>query len=520
MTEAKKRRRGGSSRAARRAERMAATPADALAVQPGQESNRYRPLSDSDMQRVHEAVLETLETIGLCQAIPTCVEKVVAAGGTYTDEGRLLFPRELVLDILENVAAKEVTLYAQDPKHDIHLAGNKVHFATAGAAVSIVDPKERTYRDSQLADVYDIARMVDHLDHIHFHQRSVVARDLTNPYEMDLNTCYAAVSGTKKHVGSSWVEPEHFTKTMEMLHMIAGGEEAWRERPFVSMSNCFVVPPLRFAEESCECLELAVYAGMPVLLLSAGQAGATAPTALAGTVVQEVAEVLAGIVYVNLLVPGAPAVFGTWPFVADLRTGSMTGGSGEQALVAAACAQMGSFYGLPTGVAAGMSDSKVPDAQSGYEKGYNIALAANSGANIIYESCGMQGSLMGACYESFVIDNDMLGAINRTVRGIEITDETLSVSTMHDACVTGPMHYLNSPQTYSMMQTEYLYPELGDRDSPADWTDKGQLDAADRAAITAKEILSTHYPNHISDEIDAAIREKFPIRLPRAAMGK
>ena len=116
------------------------------------------------------------------------------------------------------------------------------------------------------------------------------------------------------------------------------------------MSCCFVVPPLKFAADACRCLEAAVRAGMPVLLLAAGQAGATSPAALAGAVVQEVAEVLAGLVYVNLISPGHPAIFGPWPFVSDLRTGAMSGGSGEQALLTAACAQMGQFYDLPTGV--------------------------------------------------------------------------------------------------------------------------------------------------------------------------
>ena len=77
-----------------------------------------------------------------------------------------------------------------------------------------------------------------------------------------------------------------------MLHRIAGDEQQWRARPFVSMSNCFVVPPLRFAQDACRCLEAGVRQGMPVLLLAAGQAGATSPAALAGALVQEVAEVL------------------------------------------------------------------------------------------------------------------------------------------------------------------------------------------------------------------------------------
>jgi trimethylamine--corrinoid protein Co-methyltransferase len=198
-----------------------------------------------------------------------------------------------------------------------------------------------------------------------------------------------------------------------MLHTIAGGEDKWRARPFVSMSNCFVVPPMKFAQDACRCLEAGVRGGMPILLLAAGQAGATSPAALAGAVVQEVAECLGALVYVNLMVPGHPAMFGPWPFVSDLRTGAMSGGSGEQAILSAACAQMAHFYDL----------SKLPDAQSGYEKGYTNALAGVAGANMIYESAGMHASLLGCCLESYVIDNDILGGCLRTVRGIEVTED-------------------------------------------------------------------------------------------------
>lgn len=284
------------------------------------------------------------------------------------------------------------------------------------------------------------------------------------------------------------------------------------------MSCCFVVPPLRFAEDACACLESAVYGGMPVLLLSAGQAGATSPAAIAGSVVQSVAEVLAGLVYVNALVPGHPAIFGTWPFVSDLRTGAMSGGSGEQAILMAACGQLGRHYNLPTGVAAGMADAKIPDAQSGYEKGYTVTLAAHSGANMIYESAGMHASLLGACLESYIIDNDMLGAINRTVRGIDVNDETLSIQTMRDVCIDGPLHYLGHGQTMSLMQKEYLYPEIGDRNSPKEWYEKNRPELLKEARKKVDEIISGHFPSHISPELDEALRKDFNVMLPREHM--
>ena len=510
-----RRRVGG--RAAMRALRATPIPREERPVKPGMEGGRYQPLSRAEMERVHQAALETLETIGLSEAIPSCIALVTAAGGSCTDKGRLLFPRTLVEDTIAK-AARNFVLHAQDPQHDMELSGTKVHYGTAGAAVHMVDWQTREYRDSTLADLYDLARLVDNLDNIHFFQRPIVARDMLEPRDLDFNTCYASVLGTTKHVGTSFVEPEHVDESVRMLHMIAGGEAKWRARPFVSMSNCFVVPPMRFAQDACRCLEAGVRAGMPILLLAAGQAGATSPAALAGALVQEVAEVLAGLVYVNLLKPGHPAIFGPWPFISDLRTGAMSGGSGEQAILIAACAQMANFYDLPGGVPAGMADAKLPDTQSGYEKAYTTVLAGQAGANLVYESAGMQASLLGCSYESYVIDNDMLGAVQRTIRGIDMSEDALSVETIRDVCLNGPNHFLGHEQTLNLMQKEYLYPQVADRASPKEWIEQGSTDMLQRASLRLREILSTHYPSHISESLDANIREGFPVKLPRENM--
>ena len=504
-------------RAARKAIRQAPLAEDVKPVKPGMSSGAYKPLSDSDLVKINEAVMEILATIGMAQATPSAIEYLTKAGCELTTEGRLLFPRALVEDTIAN-AGRDFVLCGQDPQYDMELSGSKTYFGTAGAAVHVVDVDTREYRESTLEDLYQIGRIVDQCEHIHFFQRPLVARDMVEPRDLDLNTCYASIVSTSKHIGTSWVDPDHVRESVEMLHMIAGGEVAWRERPFVSMSCTFVVPPLRFAEDSINCMEIGVKAGMPVLLLSAGQAGATSPAAVAGSVAQAIAECLAGLVYVNSIVPGHPAMFGPWPFVSDLRTGAMSGGSGEQAVLAAAVGQVGRYYNLPCGTAAGMTDAKLPDAQSGYEKGYTDTLAGHSGVNLVYESAGMHGSLMGCCYESYVIDNDMLGAINRTVRGIEVNDETLSVQAMRDVCLRGPSHYLGHDQTINLMQREYIYPELGDRSSPKEWKEQGSTDMLQRAKQRVAKILEHHYPQHIGPELDRAIRDRFNILLPRETM--
>jgi trimethylamine--corrinoid protein Co-methyltransferase len=117
-----------------------------------------------------------------------------------------------------------------------------------------------------------------------------------------------------------------------------------------------------------------------------------------------------------------------------------------------------------------------------------------------------------------VIDNDMLGAILRTVRGIEVSEDSVSVEAIRHVCTAGPGHFLGHEQTLQLMQTEYLYPEVADRSSPKEWAERGSEDLLDRAHARMRAILAEHYPAYIEPTIDQAIRARFPIRLPRANM--
>ncbi|QBF33321.1 trimethylamine methyltransferase family protein [Thalassococcus sp. S3] len=506
-TSRRKGRAGG--RQARVAQRQAPLAQDLRPVQAGMEGGWYKPLTEAGVQRIHTAALDALEEIGLADAPPSGVEILTAAGAEHGDDGRIRFPRALVEDML-SVAARDITLYARDPQFDLHLSGNKVHFGTAGAAVHIVDLENNDYRDSTAQDLFDAARLVQNLDNVHFFQRAMVCRDVLDNFDMDVNTLYASCSGTTKHVGTSFSEPGHVSGCMDLIHMIAGGEDAWRARPFVSNSNCFVVPPMKFAEESCETMEMLVRAGMPILLLSAGQAGATAPAPIALAVVQAVAECLAGVVYVNAITKGHPAVFGTWPFVSDLRTGAMSGGSAEQSLLTASCSQMHKFYGLPGGAPSGITDAKLPDMQAGWEQGINNVMAGLSGLNMVYESVGMHASLLGFCLESLVMGDDILGQAMRCVRGVEVTEDTTSLDAMKEVCLGGPGHYLGSEQTLSLMQTEYVYPAVGNRMSPKEWGEAGKPVLLDTAIARKNEILAKA-GRQIDPELDQIIRDRFNI---------
>ena len=510
MTSQPSRRTGG--RTARRTARAAPLAEHLRPVRAGLPGGRYQPLSQDGVERIHHAVLETLETIGLADAPQSGIEYMTAAGAVLGDDGRLRFPRGLIEDTIAS-ANRSITLCSRDGKNDLELSGSNVHFGTAGAAVHIVDVQGRNYRDSTLQDLFDAARLTDKLDNIHFLQRPMVCRDIADNREMDLNTIYACCAGTTKHVGTSFTEVEFARDAFKMLHMIAGGEDKWRTRPFVSNSNCFVVPPMKFATESCLVMEECVHQGMPVLLLSAGQAGATAPAPIAGAIVQAVSECLAGLFYVQSIKPGHPAIFGTWPFVSDLRTGAMSGGSGEQALLTAGCAQMHRFYNLPGGAAAGIADAKLPDMQAGWEQATSNVMAGLSGLNMVYEAAGMHASLLGFCLESLVLGDDLLGQAMRCVRGIEVTEETISTEVIRQTCMGGAGHFLGSDQTLSVMQTEYIYPEIGDRTSPKEWDELGKPDLIQKAIARKDAILSEPSSARFAADLDRAIRETFKIHL-------
>ena len=511
------RRLGG--RQARRAARAAPLAEAAKPVRPGQLGGQYRPLTADGVAAIVDNAFRVLERVGFADATPHCIETCTAAGAVLGDDGRLRMPRSLVERTLEQ-ARRNLVLHAQDPRRDLDLSGTRVHFSTAGAAVQLADPENDLYRDSEAQDLYDMARIADTCEHIHMFQRTLVPRDIADNYALDINTLYCSVMGTSKHVGSSWTLPGHLEKSLEMLHVIAGGETEWRLRPFVSQSNCFVVPPMKFATDALECLRVAVQGGMPVLLLSAGQAGATAPACLAGTVSQAWAECLGGLVYVNAIEPGAPAILGTWPFVSDLRTGAMSGGSPEQGLLSAACAQVGNHFDLPFGTACGMTDAKFPDFQAGAERAGTVLSAALSGANIVYESAGMYASLLGTCPESLLLDNDVLSAVGRSIRGIEVNPDTLSFDEIEQICTGGEGHYLGSANTLQVMQSEYVYPDFSDRNSPTVWEEQGKPVLLNRAIERKRELLAHHVPRHVGDEIDARVRAEFPIYLSPAAMGR
>ena len=488
------------------------------AVRAGLSGGRYKPLSDTDMQNIHNAALTVLERTGLADHTQELLDLVLPKGAVLNEHNRLCFPRALMEDLLAG-AAREFYVYARgerEGKDDMHCTAQNVYFSNSGTAVTTFDSDTMSYRPSVLRDVYDFTRLVDQLENIHMLGDTVLATDVTDDFAHDMNVNYAILAGSQKPACLTFRDRSHLPAAIRMFDLASGGEGSFMKKPSVIFGGCPVVSPLRFGRENLELMIDTAKLGLTVDLAVPPQSGATAPSTLAGTLAQTVAETLACVAIVNLVNPGCPVCFAAWPFITDLRTGSFTGGGGEQALIGAAAVQMGQFYGLPTSVGSGMTDSKLPDAQYGLEKALSFTLAAHAGANRLCEFGGMMGSLMGCSFESMVIDDEAGGMILRTLRGIEVSDETLGVDVIH-LCAIDPGHFLGNPHTLAYMNTEYVYPQLMDRERTDTWEGQGKTDLFQRAKTRSDEILGRHFPNHFG-AADTTVREEFDILTPPDAM--
>lgn len=491
-------------------------PAQPNVAPGGLETQSYKPLSDADIRRIHEASLTVLERTGV-KIDPSEARDILERGGAQVDTAteRVYIPRAMVEEALAK-ACHQFVMPGRSPEHDMIMGGSRVYMGTGGAAVKVMDLDGRV-RSAQLADIARIGKLVDGLENIHFYLRPVEPTDMPNEV-LDINKTYAAVTNTTKHVMVSAYTVKSAREIIEMATMIAGSKEAYEERPFVTFTSCWTVSPLRYAPETVEVLLDLIRQNVPVVLSSAPQSGATSPAALAGTLVQINAEELSGIVLVNLVRPGARILMGYVPSVADMRTGNFTSGSPEFALMNAAAAQLAHFYDMPVYNSSSLTDSKAPDVQAGYEKGISAATAALAGTNYIHHSAGFLESMMCVAYEQYVIDDEINGSVMRMVRGIEVTDETLSIDLIDEIC-RGEGHYLGSQQTLELMNTEYYYPHTGDRQRRADWEKDGSLDMRERARQKARHLLEHHEPQRIDPAVDTAIRDKFDIRLPKELAG-
>lgn len=506
--------RRSSGRTGGRAARVSARSAEMQQFNPcppGQLGGAYKPLSETGVRAIYDTALRLLSELGIGDVPEGFRKLALSKGARLNKRGRLVYPPALIEDVIAG-AARKFVLHGRDPKHDFEIGGDTVRFGTGGAAVQTLDMDTGQYRPSTLHDLYDFTRLIDTLTNVSWFTRSCVATDIPDNFDLDVNTAYALLAGTTKPVGTSFTLASHVDPIVDMFDMALGGEGKYSKRPFCKAHISPVISPMRYGEDAVDVTMACIRRRVPINAIIAAQSGATAPAPPAGFLAQSLAETLASLLLVNLIEPGYPMIFSNWPLVIDLRTGGFSGGGGENAVMNAAAAQLSNWLGLPSGVASSMSDAKAVDAQMGSEKAFSALAAGLAGANMVYESSGMMASLLGASFEAFVADDEMLSHIYRIIRGIEVTEDTLGYDAICNA-VLGDGHFLGGDDTIAAMQRDYFYPVLADRDDPRTWADKGAPDLWGKARDRVRSVLADHYPDYIAAKSDRAIRDRFNILL-------
>jgi trimethylamine--corrinoid protein Co-methyltransferase len=296
---------------------------------------------------------------------------------------------------------------------------------------------------------------------------------------------------------------------LDLLAIDAGGHDALRERPRAVFDVC-PSPPLTWSEFACRNIIDLGRAGVPAEMVSMPLAGVAAPVTLVGSIVQHAAECLAGIVLHQLAAPGAPIVWGGAPAIVDMRTGSTPMGAIETAMIDAGYAAVGKSLGLPVHAYLGATDAKVVDAQAGLETGMTALVGGLAGIDMI-SGAGMVDFLLAQSPEKLVIDADVIGMVQRLLRGIGTPTETLATGFFAAAGPEG--QFLELDDTRRLFRGEQFLPSrIIDRGSRRAWLDAGGQDAFNRARVRVDEIVA----GHRLPELDPAVKAALTARVREA----
>jgi trimethylamine--corrinoid protein Co-methyltransferase len=479
-----------------------------LKVRKGLSGGQYLPLTDSDIEQIHQTNLKVFAEIGVQVNFPEARELFRKAGATVDDATRIVkIPPALFQDLIATAPAI-VTLYgrADDDGLDCEIGGDKVYIGTGGTALNVQDPGENNCRRSRLTDIMQIARLVEALDNIHFYMLNVYPNDLSVE-QVDVNRFGAALNRTRKHIIGGVYTVEGVRNVIRMAEIIAGSPEKLRERPFISMVTC-PISPFKLDEMYGQLTMEVARQNIPVVVPTEPLCGATAPITLAGNLVVQSVDTLAGVMLTQLTNPGTPVFFGCISSITDLRDMKYLSGAIEMGLMNAAAAQMARFYQLPLYSTAGMSDSKVTDAQAGYETALTTLLVALAGGNLIHDAAGFLEFCMTASYDKLVIDNEINGMIMRAVEGIKVDEETLAFDLLKKVGPGG--HFVSARHTRRHMRDEQYHPQLSNRDNREKWEQTGAKDAKARAADKVRQVLEQPEQPVLSPEIRARINQEIP----------
>ncbi len=461
-------------------------------------------LTQEQVERVHEASLEILEEVGLKVRFAPARE-LFKRHGCIVEEERVKFPREIV-EKYRKMYPPSFTFYARDPKFDKTIPKDSPVIVTASSAPDIIDPVTGQERRATSSDIAQIAHLINELPAYDVFSISTLADDAP-PDQFTISRLYPALKYCLKPIRLTTTNMKDTQSVMKMVYTVAGGEAAYKEHPFLTHHYCPVVSPLTMDHLSTENVMFFVKEGLPVYPTIVPNAGLTSPMSMAGTIAQGNAEFLAAATLMQMCREGTPLIYATLGTVADMRSGAYTSGGIECGMLHMAFAQMARFYNVPCGGYIGLTNSKVNDAQAGYETGMSAIAGLLAGMDM-FNIGGLIDALKTFDFAKAVIDDEIAQMMKRLKRGISFSEDDLALNLIREIGPGGS--FITAKHTISRMKTEAVMTKIADRDARTIWEKKGALDIHARAMNRAREIMKQNTAALISAELEEELRAQFP----------
>jgi trimethylamine--corrinoid protein Co-methyltransferase len=458
-------------------------------------------LTRDEIEKVHFGSMKILEEVGVLIHESEFL-KFLADNGLNVDfdNKRAKIPSSLIKECIKKVP-KHLTLYARDPKHNIEFQDGRIFTHPVGGASSVIDLDSHEVRLSVLKDVENLTRIVDYLSNIHSQTMIVYPSDVAERLR-DVYAVEAIIRNTGKNFDATPFTDESFQFIIKIIEAVEGAEKL-RKNPIVTCSAS-PTSPLQFSTDVTKIIARAAKYNLPIAVLPCPLAGASSPVTLAGTLVQQNSEMLAGLTIVQLLNPGNPVEYSPRCIPLDMSTGQACDGI-EGAIMSVGCVQLAKYYGLPSDVYGLDTDSKMLDEQVAFEKALGGLLPALSGANALSGAGSIEGGIT-VSYEQLVIDDEIFGMIFRAVKGIDFNEEKLAVDvTMKVARETS--NFLQQKHTLKHFQDEYFFPKLANRASRSQWEKVGGRSVVKVARENVKRILAEHEPPSLDGDVKKQLEE-------------
>jgi trimethylamine--corrinoid protein Co-methyltransferase len=400
-------------------------------VQPIKSALKLKILDDSDIRAIDETALRILEEIGVYMPLERALKIYADAGANVDFDHQIVkIPADLVKKSMAQAPRSFVLAGRDRPELDLKIDGlTGTYFSCGGGASSTIDMITREKRFSVKADTSNQAKIADYLPYISLFYPTTSASD----YRSTLHEMEAALNNTEKHVAAETVVGETESKyLLEMAAVIAGGKEALRKRPFLSAVIC-VVSPLAFVKDALESIIVYAEAGIPINIQPMPTMTMTAAASQAGALAQGLAEVLSGIVLIQLVNPGNPSIASILPAVIDPRTGDYHYSGPFSEVTNAAGIQLAHYYNIPShsGASLGGSSFELNKWQVGRENVYLPLLAVMVGAELSY-SMGLIEAVNLYHPPRIIFDGEIHRHVDIMSQGIEVNDMTLAFETIRE----------------------------------------------------------------------------------------